>query len=110
MWLCDRLERACANEAEVTGSTPEKAVTSVNSLLEDCTPKLLQICQKSKDDRVGNVGGEGDRDVLCLIMQIPSEGTETSGPRTGCSPGVRGQGRGVLPQSELLQKATRLPR
>lgn len=74
MWLCDRLEHACANEAEVTGSPPEKAVTSVNSLLEDCTPKLLQICQKSTDDRVGNVGGKGDSGVQCLIMQSLQRG------------------------------------
>lgn len=35
---------ARANEAKVTGSTPEKAVTAVSSLLEKCTPKLPQIC------------------------------------------------------------------
>lgn len=58
MWLCAWVELARANEAKVTGSTPEKAVTTVNSLLEDCTPKLLQIGQKSRDDRVGNVGGK----------------------------------------------------
>lgn len=30
-------QSTCANEAKVMGSTPEKAVTSVSSLLEDCT-------------------------------------------------------------------------
>lgn len=37
-------ESARANEAKVTGSIPEKAVTSVNSLPEHCTPKLPQMC------------------------------------------------------------------
>lgn len=33
-----------ANEAKVTGSIPEKAVTSINSLPELCTPKVPRIC------------------------------------------------------------------